>query len=360
MSKLVMQIISTPVGGGAEFLVRELGRLLRSSEFDTEVVYFRNCSVNGTFTVEMTDGESTVGMADKSLFTALKLRKVIKNRRKNYSKVIIHAHLTWPFFQCVLATLFLGVTLVYTEHSTTNRRRRLKFLKYIERLFYARYKTIICISEGVKQALSDWINKTGDGKLVVIENGAKIYNFKERSLINKPNLVSIGSLTKKKGFITAIRAIPSLKDEIDTYKIIGDGPERETLERLIVENGLKGKVKLEGWSHNVEKYLLDADLQLIPSIWEGFGLVAVEGMSTGISVVASNVEGLRSVLDSENPAVNLVDDYENPGAWELAIRKSIRNLAENGADVALGARKQAEKFSLEKMASKYSNLYSSL
>src|SRR5690606_23220413 len=140
-------------------------------------------------------------------------------------------------------------------------------------------------------------------------------------------LVSVGSLSSKKNFETSVRAISVLREYVSSYTIIGEGPERKNLERIISDYKLEDVVKLVGWSDSIEPYLSEADIQIIPSLWEGFGLVAVEGMSTGLSIVASNVAGLREVVDPRSPAVTLVDEVLSLDAWGVAIKHSIKKLA---------------------------------
>jgi len=353
---LILQIISSPIGGGAQVLARELGQRIKSDDFNSEVVYFNKISQPS---VKLHDNESSLFTGDRNLLTILKLRKLIKNRLKIYQKIIIHVHLTYPFFYVPIATLFLDVVLLFTEHNTSNKRRGIPFFKHIERIFYNRYKKICCISKGVENALSEWLGKNLDNRLVTINNGAILYTFKERSGFVKPKIISIGSLTKKKNFKTTIKAISLIKDEIESYFIIGEGTERDFLNKLIKENGLEKKINLLGWSDQVEKYLHEADIQLIPSLWEGFGLVAVEGMSTGIFVIASEVDGLKEVLGQNNPSIKLVRDIESPEKWAFEIQQSIIFLQSNIKEVAISARKQSEKYSIEKMIESYNAVYHS-
>src|SRR5690606_37367900 len=122
------------------------------------------------------------------------------------------------------------------------------------------------------------------------------------------------------------------------------GAERARLEKIIKSLQLEDKVRLLGWSDDIEVHLHAADIQLIPSLWEGFGLVAVEGMSTGLTVVASNIEGLREVLDESNPSVTLVSQPKSVEEWVVAIRKAIADIHSQGANnLASSSRKQAEK-----------------
>ena len=177
----------------------------------------------------------------------------------------------------------------------------------------------------------------------------------------KPRLVSVGSLTPKKNFSTALLAIAEIRELVDSYTIIGEGPERSRLEQLIREYDLQETVTLLGWSDAIEKYLQTSDIQVIPSLWEGFGLVAVEGMSTGLSIVASNVDGMRDVLGQYNPAVTFVDNVRNERAWADSLKNAIEKIRTEGTgEMALAARKQAEKFTLDAMADRYLEVYSGL
>jgi glycosyltransferase involved in cell wall biosynthesis len=177
----------------------------------------------------------------------------------------------------------------------------------------------------------------------------------------KPRLISVGSLTYKKNFSTVLRAIVEIKDQIESYTIIGEGPERARLEHLIWEYALQEIVTLPGWSDSIDKHLEVSDIQVIPSLWEGFGLVAVEGMSTGISIVASNVDGLREVLGQSNPAVTFVYDIQNVRDWSEGLKNAIEKLRiGSSGELALASREQAQKFTLDAMAERYLAIYNSL
>ena len=121
--------------------------------------------------------------------------------------------------------------------------------------------------------------------------------------------------------------------------------------------GVQNQINLVGWSERIERYLHNADVLLIPSLWEGFGLVAVEGMSTGLPVVASNVDGLREVLDEKNPAVFLVGEITTEQAWLNQIEACVCSLSTNRQNMAEASREQAGKFGLDKMVKAYAEEY---
>ncbi|MGX9367331.1 glycosyltransferase [Desulfoplanes sp. PS50] len=359
MQPHIIQIIPTPTGGGAEVLVRELGQSIASENFTSEVIYF-NSNIKLKKNIQYHENESELGVSSSNFFAIFKLRSILKKRILEYDDVLVHAHLTWPFYFVALATLFLNVKLIYTEHSTVNKRRKIDIIKYFERYVYRRYLRFICISNGVQESLGTWVGSRLATRMIVVPNGARMYELKHRSPLqnsSKIKFVSVGSLTKKKGFSTAIRAISELRESVESYKVIGEGPERGHLELLIAELGLEKKIHLVGWSDAIESYFHEADIQLIPSIWEGFGLVAVEGMSTGLPVVASNVDGLREVLNPDNPGTFLVDNYQNPTNWVDAIQNCILRTQSDRLVIENAARGQAEHFGLKRMVSEYSKIY---
>ena len=357
--KKVVNLISSPIGGGAELLVRELHRIYLRQDLDVHAVYFSG------ETRSPRNNEIFLHSSARNPLNVFRIRKLLKDLTvKSSEGLIVHNHLTWPFFYVTLATLGLSnIKLIYTEHNTTNKRRNIPLLWVLERLLYARYERIICISQGVQEALAKWVGPTIAQRLVTIPNGSRIYAMVQRPALEGrlPRLVSVGSLSSRKNFATAISAIAQLKDEIDSYTIIGEGPERAQLEQIIKSEQLEGKVKLVGWSDDIESHLHAADIQLIPSLWEGFGLVAVEGMSTGLPVVASNVDGLCEVLDESSPSVTLVNQVESVDDWVLAIRKSVADVHARGASsLAQTSRQQAEKFTLDEMAERYLDVYRQL
>jgi glycosyltransferase involved in cell wall biosynthesis len=352
----ILSFISSTTGGGAEFLVRDLHKRYKANGFASKVFYFSGESN------DLDSDEKVMNVQPRSPLNIIRIRREIKSQLQLSKKcLVVHAHLTWPFFYVALASIGLkNIVLIYTEHNTNNRRRCIPLFKYIDRILYSRYSRIICISNGVYNSLRYWVGDKLAEKLSIVPNGARMFGYKSREPLSGrlPRLVSVGSLTYKKNFITIVRSLSHLKSEFENYTIVGEGVERPKLERLICDLDLTEKVRLVGWSDSIEAYFSNADIQLIPSLWEGFGLVAVEGMSTGLPVVASNLDGLREVLDPRNVAVELVDNVESSADWGLAIQKILRRAHEKGTSVlAKSARIQAEKFDMDKMVDGYLSVY---
>jgi N-acetyl-alpha-D-glucosaminyl L-malate synthase BshA len=79
--------------------------------------------------------------------------------------------------------------------------------------------------------------------------------------------------------------------------LVGDGPDRPDLERRVADEGLTDAVSFVGEQHNLVPWLSVADLFLLPSAQESFGLAALEAMACHVPVVASNVGGLPEIIE---------------------------------------------------------------
>ena len=352
----VVNIISSIQGGGAEVLVSELHKIYLNKNLHSYIIYFDN-----NFGKKK-QNHFYLNLNPRNPISIFYIRKIIKQLLYTTNKeIIIHVHLTWPFFFTVIAVLGLkNLKLFFTEHDTFNRRRKIPFFYFIERLFYKRYLNIVCISRGVYRELIKWLGSTFKARLKIIYNGSRLFSLSQRPKLKNrlPKLISVGRLIPKKNFLTTIMAVSKLKKDIDSYTIVGDGPGRKKIESLIKSLKLQNKIKLVGWVKKVENYYKKSDIHLIPSLYEGFGLVAAEGMSTGLTVVASNISGLKEVVGYENNSTFLVNQIKSSQQWKKKILEAIRKLKSIGTEkMGIFSSIQSQKFDLNRMANEYLNMY---
>ncbi len=135
------------------------------------------------------------------------------------------------------------------------------------------------------------------------------FNHKDRKYLNLKNddfvIVSIGRLIKRKAFDDTIKTIAAVKNKKVKLIIIGDGPEKEYLEEVIKNENIDDKVILSGYVDEDIKYsyLYNADLMLMTSLHEGFGIIFMEAMYFGLPVVCSNNGGQLDFLFHEKNAL---------------------------------------------------------
>lgn len=123
------------------------------------------------------------------------------------------------------------------------------------------------------------------------------------SKLDEKRLVSVGRLSKEKGYLDLLRiSNVLLKNHSDwTLDIIGDGPEKKNLEKYIKEQNLENKVTLHGFQKKdyIDKILNKSSIYLMTSYTESFGIVLIEAMSHGLPCIAfSSAEGAKELIDS--------------------------------------------------------------
>ncbi|EGR4118460.1 glycosyltransferase family 4 protein [Vibrio cholerae] len=350
---VVVHVITSDSGGGAENLV--------SNMLDSDGLFLQYAIYFSSF-ISGYRRPNTIyfGSNPRSLLNIFKLRKTIKMLIEKHGELIVHAHLTWPLFYVALGLFNLNVKLVYTEHSTFNKRRKYPFLKFFERLVYSRYSRIVGISNSVSKSIEVWLGSSFLSRIVTINNGARFYSFKCRhnlELSKKIKLLSVGSLKPLKGFDKTIKSLSKITQYIDKYTIVGTGPSYDTLKEISLDNHVDHLVDFVGWSNELEKFYHEADILLIPSHWEGFGLSAVEGMSTGLPVIASNVDGLNEVVSKTLNSSILVENFLDENSWADAILEMKKKLSSDYFNMSIESKQQAYKFSFDKMFKEYTDLY---
>jgi len=132
----------------------------------------------------------------------------------------------------------------------------------------------------------------------------------------KKIVIFLGNLYFRKGADVLLKAVNRLEPDPEELLVIlaGQGPEEMALRGLSKELGLEAVLRMVGpvLSENVMTWLAAADLCVIPSRTESFGLVAIEAMAAGTTIVASNIGGLKETIrDGENGILFPVDDDES-------------------------------------------------
>ncbi|MCC6319146.1 MAG: N-acetyl-alpha-D-glucosaminyl L-malate synthase BshA [Gemmatimonadaceae bacterium] len=145
------------------------------------------------------------------------------------------------------------------------------------------------------------------------------------------------------------RTVPSV------LVMVGDGPERTEAEDEARIQGVAEHVQFLGKIDSVAPLLASADLFLLPSEKESFGLSALEALATGVPVVGCRTGGLPEVVrDGETGALRDVGDIEDMAAGGLAF---LQDDATWGAASALAARDARERFSRDAIVTQYEDLY---
>lgn len=299
----VLQIINSMSIGGAEKLLSVTVPVFQEEGVNMDVLCLNGQNSKLYDILEADSNGNVVSLSNGSVYNPLNIFKIIPFLNK-YD--IIHVHL-FPslYFVAVAKLISLSkVKLIFTEHSTGNRRLNNIWFRLIDKLIYSIYSRVICITLGVKEVLIEKLHLNED-KLDIVENGVDLIEIQNSVSEKRLNfdlsdddkvLIMVAGFRIEKDQDTLIRAIKELPEK---YKLIlaGDGIRRKELEVLIDELNLQNRVSLLGNRTDVYSLIKMSDIAVLSSHWEGFGLVAVEAMACGTPLIASNVEGLSQVVE---------------------------------------------------------------
>jgi len=290
---------------------------------------------------------------------------------------VIHIH-DWLTAEAgVSSKHFLNKSLVSTVHSTeVGRSQGLHnpdsfLIDGIEWWMTYEAKQVIVCSNSVKWELESHFNLPHD-KITVIPNGVEISNFNlninreevKRRYGIKPNeriVLFIGRLVPQKGVDTLIKAVPLIIQRHRDIKILiaGDGWSRTYLEELAKSMGLGDHVRFLGFISDWElaDLMVAADVLVIPSVYEPFGIVALEGMAAGTPVVATNIGGLSEIIEHDRTGVLVYPRNPESIAWGVNRVLSDRKYADW---LVRNARKKVlEAYSWEEIAKRTVEVYES-
>jgi glycosyltransferase involved in cell wall biosynthesis len=236
----------------------------------------------------------------------------------------------------------------------------------LERFALCRVDQVVCVS----QSVADFAVAKGGfprAKLLVIPNGIELGNISTETPIDRTQfgiatgrkvLLCVGRLHEQKGFDWLLQLAPDLFRRLPDHDlvIIGEGPERNSLNELAVRLNIQSRVHLVGWRPEVPQWMRAAELLLLPSRWEGMPNVLIEAMGSGLPVVATSVEGVEEVLGP------LATGQMVPFGDDAAFIDSVCKIVVDSTQRAkLGAENRTRiraEFSLRAMISKYEELYS--
>ena len=175
------------------------------------------------------------------------------------------------------------------------------------------------------------------------------FECQEKHNYTSKNIIAVGRLSEAKGFDMLIKAFSIVnKEKRDwTLKIVGDGPEKMNLIKIIEKYNLKDNVFLVGPSNNVKDHYLESSIFISSSRWEGFGLVVIEAMECGLPVIAFENSGPKEIIDKDG--VNGI----------LVNKNDINKLAENiillidneekRRNISIQSKKRAQDFNIKKI-----------
>jgi N-acetyl-alpha-D-glucosaminyl L-malate synthase BshA len=359
-----------PTVGGSGAVAAELGKQLarrgHSIHFVSYRLPFRLDDFNENIRYHEVDltTYSLFEYPPHDLALAAKMAEVAREQKLE----LFHVHYAIPHaITGLLAQQMLGnhpPKLITTLHGTDIT------LVGQDRTFFEITKFGIMKSQGVT-AVSEFLKRMTVEEFEVGEDIEVIPNFvdlavycharayRDRSALAQPDekiLLHISNFRPVKRVLDVVRIFERVSREVPSVLLmVGEGPERASAQALARRLGIEERVRFLGRQDHIEELTGIADVFLLPSELESFGLSALEAMASGVPVVGSDAGGLPEVVKhTETGFVLPVGDIEGMAARTIEILKDDEHARELGQ---AGHRRAASLFGAERVVSQYERFY---
>jgi glycosyltransferase involved in cell wall biosynthesis len=209
-------------------------------------------------------------------------------------------------------------------------------------------KIVVAVSEFTRQlALNHY-----PIPIEVIPNGVPLKQGQDIRLQSPPRLLFAGRFQPQKNLPFLIQALSRLQDLPWECVLIGDGPQRKEVERLIRAAGLEPRFGLTGWilPEAVQAWMSRSDVLVMPSLSEGLPVVGVQALAHGLALVVNQAGGLGELVDEgingRSCAVGDEDCYVSALRWCLSDMKRLKELRDHSLI-------KAQEYDIERVASAY-------
>lgn len=283
----------------------------------------------------------------------------------------VHTHQIGAAWYLGRAAGWLGVPVVHTEHGNHFARESGWAGVLKARLFFRTAARSVgrfcCVSDEIAAAVTRW-GTVPRSKVEVIPNGIPLHPPADllapalvRASLGIPDGVpvvgTVGRLAEVKRQDVLLRAAARLSREFPDVRVllVGDGPERATLETLARDLGLAPRVHFAGFQSRPEEFLRVMDVFALTSRSEGFPVSLLEAWRAGRPVACSAVGGIPAVVRNTENGLLFPSGDDAAAAIVLAALLRNRDLAARVA--AAGRAEFRRKYSLDRMAGEYDRLY---
>lgn len=299
------------------------------------------------------------GIVNKILFAFFNLAFFVKTLQRSSARPhILHAHWWLPGGLIgALASLIMRAPLVLTTHGTdVEMLRKNRWAIPLARFVFARARTITCGSNYLRERLLELGVVDASCVRVVPMPVNPVFEVASSTFrVSNRTVLTVARLTKQKSIDTLIDAIALVPDA--RLRIIGDGPERATLEQRVRDLKLDNRVEFVGALPQTElpQHYATCAAFVLPSIREGMGLVLAEALLCGAPVIATNSGGVTDIV--RNGETGLLVPERDPRALANAIEKMLSDRVLAQQLVQAGAQFVRAHYTAERVAEQFAEIY---
>jgi glycosyltransferase involved in cell wall biosynthesis len=350
--------------GGTEMVIKNL---IEGSDLDLfDMSIFCIETPIGPWGIEMQNAGLAITATARKPGFDISLIFAIRKHLKVNNIDLLHCHQYSPWVYGVLAAFGTKTNVIFTEHGrfypdSSNWKRKL-INPWLARIT----KHITAISQATKQALVDFENLPKE-RIEVIYNGIQPLNVDPVKTLELKQKLKIPDNSLVLGTIARLDPIKNHKMMLDAFLlvlkahpdallvIVGDGEEREKINKHIQTLGLEKNVLMPGYDPQPQHYLALMDIFLLSSLSEGTSMTLLEAMSLSKPCVVTDAGGNKEVIaDGENGIVTTNDDAIE---FSQAILKLVNDNVLLNQYGAASQKRFSRLFDVSVMVKRLTNLY---
>jgi glycosyltransferase involved in cell wall biosynthesis len=360
----IFHVISSGGMYGAEHVLLNLCRSLRKLDCDVTVGVFRNATNPHTEIGDRLTAENIevveIPCAGRVDWAAI---KKTRHLMRQVQTDVVHSHGYKGDIYSYLATRFASIPLVATAHNWTGESELPPIYNKLDRVVLRRFSAVAAVSDGVAQVLDG--SGVAAKKIIRIANGIDLTPYEEaipaarRELhdSNAPIVGLVGRLVQEKGCFEFVRAaaqvLPTFPEA--RFLLVGEGPERDSLEQLARDLQIDKSVVFAGHRNDMPSVYASLAICVLPSFEEGMPMTLMEAMAAGRSVIATPVGQIPAMVDQETNG--LLVNPGNVGELSSAMMRLLGDVVLRQRMGENGREKAQRLFSADSMARAYLNLY---
>lgn len=352
----ILQIIPYFCFGGAEIMCENL--VYAQKQLGHEVIAVSLGPERTVISQRMEAAGVRVEYLDKKPGLDLNMIPRLVKLMKREKPDAVHSHLSVIKYVGLAAKLAGAKKYVHTVHSVAYEEAEGPLQKITNKFYFRNgWAVPVALSPEIQKTVLDLYGLAPE-QVPIIYNGVDLSRCipkEDHRTGETVNILHVGRFDIPKNHPGLLRAFARLHRELPQCRLhlVGDGESRPEMEVLAKELGIGDAVTFHGMQSNVYPYLHDADIFVLPSLYEGIPMTIIEAMGTGLPIAASRVGGIPGLLDGGESGMLIENDDDAIAAAlkTLVLDQSLRE--------AYGrkAKENSVRFSSRSMAEQYCDIY---
>lgn len=304
----ILHIINNLNKGGAERLLVDNLPLYKEAKINVEILQISNKNSEPTYIkLLQKGGVNCHHLSTGSLYNPILIIKLIRFLTAGKFDVV-HVHLFPALYWVAIASWLIQrkPKLIFTEHSTQNKRSKNSLFKPVERIIYRSYDQIIAISDQIQQKLVNWTLVSE--KIRLIRNGVDTEKFTNANRYDGSyfyesfsipedavKILMTARFSYPKDHITLVSALSQLPDNYYLI-LVGEGPNKLTVEQHARQVGIHHRLIFAGFRNDIPSLMKSVDLNILSTEYEGMSGVSLEALASGTPFLGSDVPGINDLV----------------------------------------------------------------